>query len=178
MATVELSQGLMNVVVPLLFQPGFQTGGSGYDSSTDNAYFPFFPSAPIYGNYSGIYIMKGTKPTSFAGLTSYSVGAADVLVGFNANSTFGGASYTGNKFTLSTSNYAATASGTATWFWAIGTRQANPNVDTTPIIQQFIGTVGLSGSGADLTISDINIISGEVYRIASLVITVPPTYTV
>lgn len=177
MATVELSQGLMNVVVRLLFQPGFQTGGSGYDNSP-SASFPFFPSAPTFGNNSGIYIMQGTKPTSFAGLTSYSVGAADVLVEFNANSTFGGAAYTGNKFTLSTSNHAATASGTAAWFWAIGTRQANPPLATTPISQQFIGTVGLSGSGADLTISDINIISGEVYRIASLVITVPPTYTV
>ena len=125
---------------------------------------------------NGIAIMQGTPPSNFSTLTSYSARSADTLLFIPANNTnFGGASFTNNRYNLSTPNVLATQSGTATWFWAL---TADVPADTGPIYQQFIGTVGVSGSGADLTITDTAIVSGNPYRITSLIIEIPTTYTV
>lgn len=187
MAVVEYSQALMNRVVALLCQPGFGVGGSGYIGSTSggsviNPTFPLFPYTATYTSMAGIYIMKGTKPTNFTALTTYASGpTSDILVYFNSTSQFTSISTANNKFTLTTAAQLALASGTAAWFWAIGPAEYNPAtvpINDAKLCQQFIGTVGVSGSGADLTISDTNVVVGNPYSINSLIISISPTYTV
>ena len=68
--------------------------------------------------------------------------------------------------TLSTFAAAATASGTATWFF-ISNRD---NRGT------FAGTVGLTGSGADLELDDVNIVQGKTYGISNLRIQMPTVF--
>ena len=190
MATVEFSQGLMNRVVAAFCSPGAGSGGSGYTGSYSggpiiNPQYPLFPWAPTYGSRAGIYIMKGTAPTSFSALTSYSAGpTSDILCYFNSSTDFSSVSTADNKFVMSTSNKVATASGTATWFWAIGPAEYNTFsfgagiTSTAPLCQQFIGSVGATGSGADLEITSTSLTSGQAYRITGLTINISPTYTV
>lgn len=175
MAIIEYSPTMMATVVGRLFNP-FQQAAV---STNNNACLPFFPYAAAItpGVLNGVYIMQGTMPADFSTLTSYSSRSADILVAFPSNTSFTGSSYANSKFTLTTPYVTAAASGTATWFWAIGL--AGPSTSTSATIwQQFMGTVGVIGSGADLTITDTNIISGNTYRVTSLIIDVPSTYTV
>jgi hypothetical protein len=46
-----------------------------------------------------------------------------------------------------------------------------------PAYQGMIGTVGLTGSGADLEIADVNIVSGNQYKIVDLKIQFPSVWT-
>lgn len=68
---------------------------------------------------------------------------------------------------LSTYAAAATASGTATWFYGTNTNSS----------QWFVGTVGLTGSGADLELDDVNIVQGKTYGINNLRIQMPTSFT-
>lgn len=173
MAIMEFSQNLMNGAVSAMFGPGFS------QAETVAAAMTFFPYALLssYPNtVCGIHIMKGTPPTDFTGLTSFSVRSADRLVSFLATDTFAGSGYSNNKFTLITTNKAAVASGTATWFWAVGT--ASMGTSTSTIWQQFIGNVGVTGSGADLEISSTDIVTGDIYRATALTIILPSTFVV
>jgi len=65
--------------------------------------------------------------------------------------------------------YAAPAirNGEATWFYAV-----NYNFGG-----YFIGTVGVTGSGADLELDDVNIVQGKTYGINNLRIQIPTTFT-
>lgn len=177
MAIMEFSQALMNAAVPKMFSPNGSSSSSQSEvTAAACSFFPYAPSSTYPNTVTGIHIMKGTPPTNFAGLTSFSVRSADRLVSFLGTDTFAGSGTTSNKFTLSTTNKAAVASGTATWFWAIGTSSVGTSTST--IWQQFIGNVGVTGSGADLEISDINIVTGEVYRATALTIIMPSTFVV
>ena len=175
----------MDRVVAALCSSGLVSGGSSYSGTTPpqvDPVYPLFPYGAFYGNLAGIYIMKGTKPTSFTGLTTYASGpTANILCSFNAYATFSSQSTADNKFVLSTSNATASASGTATWFWAIGPAEYNPSIiaaASVPLSQQFIGTVGVAGSGADLEMSSTSIVASQAYRITNLTLNVSPTYTV
>ena len=66
--------------------------------------------------------------------------------------------------TLSTFAAAATASGLATWFFV----KSNEGV--------LAGTVGLTGSGADLELDDVNIVQGKTYGISNLRIQMPTVF--
>lgn len=73
--------------------------------------------------------------------------------------------YAGNAATaFSTNAAAATASGVATWFFI-----QNGN-------NMIAGTVGLTGSGADLELDDINIVQGKTYGISNLRIQMPTVF--
>lgn len=169
MAIVELSTDAANSAVSELYQPS--TFAYSGQTGSNVRYFGEFTS----GSYVGIAIMKGAIPTNFTGLTLYSARSADTLVFFNARTDFGAASYTNFEFLLSTGANAATQSGTATWFWAFC---SDDSPATGTIYQQFIGTVGVTGSGADLIISDTNVVSGTGYSIGSLRVKVPTSWTV
>jgi len=66
--------------------------------------------------------------------------------------------------TLSTFAAAAMAGGTATWFFV---KNSN-NV--------LAGTVGLTGSGADLELDDVNIVQGKTYGISNLRFQMPTVF--
>lgn len=177
MAIMEFSQALMNAAVLTMFSPNLgNTNSESESTGAAMSFFPYAPSSSYPNTVTGIHIMKGTPPTNFAGLTSFSVRSADRLVSFLGTDTFAGSGFTNNKFTLSTVNKAAVESGTAAWFWAIGT--ATPGSSTSTIWQQFIGTVGATGSGADLEISSTDIVTGDIYRATALTIIMPSTFVV
>jgi hypothetical protein len=70
---------------------------------------------------------------------------------------------------LSTFAAAASASGTATWFFAKGT--------SSPALPRIMaGTVGLTGSGADLELDDVNIVQGKTYGISNLRFQMPTVF--
>lgn len=123
-------------------------------------------------------IMKGSVPSDFSTLTSYSARDADALVVFNQSdsSTPFSTPAASNPILLRTpSGATASASGTATWFWMLNYNQiAGTNQ---PIFQQIIGTVGTPGSGADLEILSTTVVSGQTYRIDSLKFQFPKIYT-
>jgi hypothetical protein len=171
---MEFSSALMDTTIYYLFDPN-----GTYTVSGSNAASPFFCGIPnaATSTCTGINIMQGTPPTDFTALTSFSVRASDRLMFFDAltSGVFVG-SYNNSRWNLNTPLVAATATGTATWFWGLIT--PNGGTNSSVINQQFIGTVGLEGSGADLTISSTSIVSGSTYRISSLIVSLPSTYTV
>ena len=177
MATLELSATAMITGITLQFTSGSSYTLTQTTSLAAGSFFPYSPVATYPTSVNGIHIMQGTIPTNFSGFTTYTASgrASDELMYFNSTDDFI-VGTSGNRATISTNLKAATASGTAAWFWAIGTM--SNSTPTATIYQQFIGTVGVSGSGADLTITDTNIVSGNLYRISSLIINVPSTYTV
>jgi hypothetical protein len=168
MATVEISSDLANALARALYN----NTGFSYDGTT-LAMVQYFG---YMGGNSGIAIMKGTPPTSFSGLTTYNARSADTLLFYSCEPNWGGgATFTNSQFILTTPFVAATQSGTATWFWGL-TTSSPPGTGT--IRQQMIGTVGATGSGADLEISNTNIVSGTTYQITNLKIKLPTTWTV
>ena len=74
-----------------------------------------------------------------------------------------------NGQTVSLSTYAAPAltNGIATWFYGKNSNNG----------KWFIGTVGLTGSGADLELDDVNIIQGKTYGISNLRFQTPTSFT-
>lgn len=173
MAVMELSQSLMDSVVYWLFQ-NVDTGNP-YNSAGWGPVcsFGFYTNGPA----NGIHIMKGTPPTDFTGLTTFAARSSDELILFEPASDWTTPTYSNSAWNLNTALVTATASGTATWFWLVCCPLQNA-ASTATIQQQIIGTVGVAGSGADLTITDTAIISGNDYRITSLVIQFSNTYTV
>ena len=114
-----------------------------------------------------IKMMKGTVPTDFSGLTSASSRSADVLW---SDTIAGNEGILANGvWTLSTAYQFATQSGTAAWYWLSNWSGANGS--------QIVGTIGATGSGADLTLDSTTILSGAWYRVYNLKFTIPTTYT-
>jgi type II secretory pathway pseudopilin PulG len=114
-----------------------------------------------------IKMMKGTVPTDFSGLTNASSRSADVLWSDTISS--GEGILANGVWTLSTAYQFATQSGTATWYW-LSNWGGNGG-------SQIVGTIGTTGSGADLTLDSTTILSGAWYRVYNLKFTIPTTYT-
>lgn len=144
-----------------------------------------------HGGVSGVgarlAIMKGTIPTNFSGLTSYNARATDVLVLFDATGTtsstginqFTGSQDTVNPMVVTTTYVNATVSGLATWFWWLTTPILTSytwNNTITPY-NQIVGTIGTAGSGADLTLPNINIVAGSPHRIYNYRLQIPTSWT-
>jgi len=122
-----------------------------------------------YGNPGGrIAIMKGTVPPDLSSLTSWAARSVDRLVEFAVKDAhFAPTQYTVNPVVISTIYVNAAAAGIATWFWwTVRPIYQFDNPDT--IIHQIVGTVGLTGSGADLEMDSVSITAGEFYRIINL----------
>lgn len=125
-------------------------------------------------------IYSGTKPADFSAFTNVSSVAANLLITFNC----GAATANGSVYEdLSTTSYLryrvgkslgaatlATASGTASWFLL----RRNPS-GTGDIVANgaIMGTVGATGSGADMEIDTTSIVSGSSYRSNGFVINFP-----
>lgn len=171
---IELSSDFFNPSSPTVWPTTSNTGfiqriSFGFASSTGQV----IPTQTgIFGGSTfTIKIMKGTIPTDFSTLTSTTSRSADVLITFLKSGIGSPILITtdANPITCWTTNQTATASGTATWFWAYSTAGSYLGC-------QMLGTVGVTGSGMDLEISDTNIISGQDYRVHQLRVNVPTTW--
>lgn len=142
---------------------------------------------PDYGSntaFPQFHIMKGSVPSNLSSITSFSTRSADVLLSWAATMPF---NQSPGNFTPSTATYylnpavftssykAASASGTATWFWWT-VRAAPFNELQNTLFQQIAGTVGVTGSGADLEISSTTITENALYRLFNFRLQFPTTF--
>ena len=147
---------------------------SGYDGGTPARCGLIGPGAS--SAYGMMFILKGSVPTNFGGLTSWGVRSSDVLLQFTKAAGEIFLNFPGNNTVNFNTIYKnASASGTATWFWIMTTRGSGSSGET--IFQQMIGTVGTQGSGADMEISSTTVTSGQPYRVIQSTITLPTSWT-
>lgn len=180
MATIEFSPAAVSSTDANANKPGYSnfwnydggpinagggTSGSGGSLAVDG--FSFLKTTASAQNR--IVICKGTKPTSIP--ASYTSITPDALVVFEPSTHYSATvgpitqGLTGTTFwtEVKTTFANATASGVATWF-GIVLFDSSTNTMTNLIT----GTVGTTGSGADMVISDTNIVSGLPYRVLQL----------
>lgn len=177
MASIELSAGIMASLPARIV---FPTSGQ----ITANTSFLIYNYPPLlpqnvsdnsgYTTVGYISIYKGVVPTDFTGLTLPSSRSADMLVQFPVSSNIFDLTtiVTTNPVIINTAFVLAAAAGTATWFRWYTVYAAGP-----AIVQQIIGTVGATGSGADLEIPTTSIVSGRAYRIQNLRIQFPSSWS-
>ena len=108
-----------------------------------------------------LYLKEGEIPNTIDDAIDYGT-TGSVLVTWKNNRIR--ANHQGQNVWLSTYAAAATISGTATWFYGSGNGL------------RFIGSVGLTGSGADLELDDVNIVQGKTYGISNLRIQTPTSF--
>lgn len=130
------------------------------------------------GNEGYFRIFKGTVPTDFSfatSSTSYTRTSDKLIewVALSSSSDLANISIVtnGQPFTLNLSAKTAIASGTATWFWWCSITLA------TTLSLQMVGTVGTTGSGADIEIPVVDIVSGQSYRLTNVRWGVPSAYS-
>lgn len=172
MATFELSQGFYdgnfksNLITGTYRTPAYS--GSGIVTWV----VPYSEGGP------NMALMKGAVPTSFSG-TLWNARSSDTLVEWylRLGSGTGGmaVNITNNPFVITSQYSNAIASGTATWFIVNGIYQTWNG--PLAIDQQFIGTVGTVGAGTDLEMINTSITSGNPYKVQSISIQIPLTYT-
>lgn len=116
-----------------------------------------------------IKIMKGSITTDFSDLTQADSRSEDVLLTLDPAQIV---STVGDRTaTISASHTAATASGTAAWFWWYQPTDTSP---TAAIENQIAGTVGTSGT--DLVIGDTALVQGQNYRLTNLIMKLPNSF--
>lgn len=198
MATIELSTGWINELTTRMLGIDQRRNGTNLES-TGSATAPWAgmlcgsntpDNNPVYAS-AMINIMQGVVPTDFSTLPVYSSRSSDVLVslttpygdslgpdGVIQETQYFNMVTTGtNPVIINTIYKNAIASGAATWFrWMVVTRPTFASIPDT-MLHQIIGTVGVSGSGADLEMDDVNVVSGQPYRISSLRVTFPSFFT-
>ena len=181
MAVIDISQGWMDNLVPNMFR---LVNGPANPTSNMPAYAGLLSNCYQYSGraWGRLFLMKGTVPTDFSTLVNLNARITDILVTFSSGSNAPGDFITAqvnvNPAVISTQYVNAVASGTATWFWWVAEYTGNGNGDPTqPLLQQIIGTVGLTGSGADLEMVSNVIVTGEQYRVLNIRIQFPSTWT-
>lgn len=182
MASLELSAGIMSGLPARVIFPGAISIRANPSFSTVYNYAPLLPYN-VYDSQVGsttigyISIYSGSVPTDFSTLTLPSSRSADVLLTFvsGINQIFQyTVNVTSNPAVINTAYTTASASGTATWFrWYTAYAGTSP----TSVVQQIIGTVGATGSGADLEIPTTALVSGTAYRIQNLRIQFPSSWS-
>jgi hypothetical protein len=159
MPTVHFNKAAFNI---LLNRSG--SAQHCWTSSFDNAAYADTLSGGQAGSNT-LTIYKGTAE-SFPTWTDRTTRAADVLLTFSLPSTTNSFldlpndSATARRMILGRhlTNQTAAASGIATWF--VCGRSGNDFSNRSAVI----GSVGVSGSGADLEIPTTSIVSGQNYR--------------
>ena len=179
MASVELSTGIMSALPARIIFPN-ATSNRSNSSGLNYNYTPLLPynwtDFNAHYTFGFISIYQGIVPTDFSTLTTPSSRSADVLITFNC--TFNvpqifdmTINVSGNPGIINSAFVLASASGTATWFrWYTVFNNAS-------VVHQIIGTVGATGSGADLEIPSTAIVSGRAYRIQNLRIQFPSSWS-
>lgn len=178
MATISFSSDFMFGTAPNAFTRITQIGDTANSElgTVHRLVGAFITNLSGGANAGELVIMSGTMPASASGLTSTTapVGTTQ-LVSFNVNQL--GASHSGSVLTFSTPYVAATASGTASWFWYRTRATLSSGYNGTAVYQSIIGSIGEPGSGADLEVASTSIVSGNVYRIFRLRFTLPTIST-
>lgn len=82
--------------------------------------------------------------------------------------------FTDPWITLNSSYVTAAVTGKATWFM-IACR-AWTNVASNTFYHMIIGTIGKTGSGSDLEIANDDVVSGKLYRISGLKLSLPTSF--
>lgn len=170
MPTISLSdaatQAMITQMATAEWSPAFISVNFGYYMCG-----LFTPSTSGDGSFE-IRMMQGTVPTNFSTLTTPTSRSSDILIQWTraANQLSQFVNSNVNPIIIGTGTANAVASGTATWFWGIV-------YSGSTIFQQYFGTVGALGSGADLEISSTSIVSGNPYRINNLRWQMPSTFT-
>lgn len=176
MPSIEISQG-------------YYTSGYAATLAGDNSTANFSSTGILTDAFSNmnpfrgsiIRIMKGAIPTDFSTLVNSNSRTSDILVAFYRGN-WGFADSFSITFTYDNSNHLITvgtpfvnavASGTATWYWMLAGGLRN----TPDIYQQSFGTVGITGSGADLEMNSTVITSGQPYKINNLKIQFPISWS-
>lgn len=175
MALIELSAGLMAGLPLRILRTTEQVNTSNLKTTSG---LLIRGTGGGYGSASGSFaLMQGAVPADLSTLTAYNVRSADVLVNFSAVlNEFLPSQSTVNPAIISTVYVPALASGTATWFW--WTVRPSYYLDSpNTIIHQIIGTVGLTGSGADLEMGTVALEAASLYRVLNLRILFPSTWT-
>lgn len=123
-----------------------------------------------------LYLMKGVVPTNFSSLTAFNVRSTDVLCMWRVrDGSFAPSQQNVNPAVVSSTYQTATQTGTATWFWW-NVRPAYDQDNQNLLIHQIIGTVGLTGSGADLEMGTTNLVAGEQYRVLNIRLQFPSSW--
>lgn len=156
-------------------ETGLSAGTSSFSATIRHHFFWSNPSQSWWNagwRYLTFKIMQGIEPSNFSGFTSVTSYDGDLL--FKVTPGLQGAITTtqvtaGELWRI---NYiqnnpaTATASGTATWFWAYSDGTSNGTGTTPRIIIR--GTVGTEGSGADMILTSTSIVSGADYLLTNL----------
>jgi len=150
------------------------SGGGLISTATSGASSPTSLSSILGPHYLRIY--KGVMPT-FVTFTDVTSQSSNLLISTTLSTS---SSYALNGWVntsyqivvgITPSPATATASGTATWFLLTKATASMSSVSAT------IGAVGLTGSGADLEISDVNITSGNYYLSSGIYLNYPQIWT-
>jgi len=185
MATIEMSPGFVNGYVTRMHSLSTFTGAPA-SSILSRASTSGLLTSTFNSNYSNtsntyFYIMKGTVPVNFSTLVNFNARSADVLITYVTASLapgdFSPTIANVNPSNITTNYVNATATGTATWFWWTQRATVGGSVNgTDALVQQVIGTVGIIGSGADLEIPSVSIVSGSAYRVNNLRLSWPTSW--
>lgn len=151
-----------------------------YGNTYGNTYGSLFASGSSYltSLNDRLDIYQGTMP-SWSTFTDASTRSSDLLVSFTLNATSSwSTSNATNSFRVQvaiTGNEAtASQSGIASWFML---RNYYTNSNDLTNRGALIGTVGITGTGADLEIPDTSIVNGTGYRSSSFYINFPLEFT-
>jgi hypothetical protein len=184
MASIELSAGMMSGLPARIIRLNEDVGSHTPDVGGLLGAKPsgnYFAAAPM-GHFT---IMKGAFPTG-AIPTTYSGRSADILVEWQCimnpsgqtTNYFSTTNQGVNPALINSIYRAAAASGLATWFmWFQRITNLAGALSDSLLGNTIIGTVGNTGSGADLEIPDVNVVAGTLYRLRNLQIEFPSQWT-
>jgi hypothetical protein len=184
MGTIQMSSALVSQTASHFMMNNQSTSGTSFPIAARGMLVGHAQSAGETG--ARLAIMRGAVPIDFSTLTSFSARSADALVvydatGFTGGGTnnFIGAQDVVNPIIVTTLYRNCTQAGTATWFWWFTTNLSGFNVFNNAQLpfNQIVGTVGSTGSGADLEYPSANFVLGEQYRIFNLRIQFPTSWT-
>lgn len=195
MASLELSDGLMAGLPARIVRLNVDVGNSANMTfaqlRTASGLLPKKDSSfSLQYSIGNIAICQGSVPASADDVMTAASRSADILVNWLMKNISPGAPYPGqntaNDFAITNESTnpiqinsiyrAAVASGVASWFWWM-VRWSNGSTIQDTHLHAIIGTVGGVGSGADLEIPDVNIVSGQSYRLRNLRINFPDNWT-
>ena len=131
--------------------------------------------------YTTIKVMQNTEPSNFSGFTANTSYDSDLLftVTPSVQSAPTATQVTSGEYWTMNFNHnvpvVATGTGTATWFWMYADGTTNSTGGTPRLMAR--GSVGATGSGADLEIANTSITNGSTYLITSLKFLIPLNYS-
>jgi hypothetical protein len=182
MATFQFNSNLINF--PVVSGNTSYTGSLG---STGEVADATLANSAIFGcatsGLAKLFVFKGTIPTDFSVFNSIDARISDLLVIIPVNSVeiVDYESPTGVRWRVGGSSGTtaiATGTGVASWFCLARTNSSFTTASSFADFGVMTGNIGITGSNADLTIPDINIVSGLAYKSNGMYINWPFTWDI